>query len=117
MEKQTVLVLEDEVLISMDVEEALIEAGFHVAALRSCVDAAAFLADHRPDAAVLDVRLTDGDCSAIARHLVDQGVPFVVHTGMISEGQDPVFLLGARVTKPAGATAIVDRVKALLTVA
>ena len=69
-------------LIGMDVESALTDAGFTVALVHSCDKAEKFLTDKRPDVAVLDIRLRDGDCVATAKMLVKQGVPFVVHTGL-----------------------------------
>ena len=87
------MVLEDELLISMDIELALVDAGFQVVMARSCAEADAFPADHRSDAAVLDVRLEDGDCIEAAKTLVLQGVPFVVHSGMFDDMSDPVFRL------------------------
>jgi DNA-binding response OmpR family regulator len=65
-----VLILEDEELIRMDLEAALGEAGFNVALARSCAEAADFLANHRPDVAALDVRLSDGECTAAAKKLI-----------------------------------------------
>ena len=97
-----VLVLEDEELISLDLEFALADAGFTVAVARSCAEAADFLADQRPDVAILDVRLRDGECTAAAQKLLAQGVPFIVHSAFVSSDADEVFRSGTLVHKPAG---------------
>jgi ActR/RegA family two-component response regulator len=62
-----ILVVEDEVLISLDLETGLRDAGFTVAAARSCVEATEFLNANRPDAAIVDVQLTDGECIPCGR--------------------------------------------------
>lgn len=108
-----VLVLEDEELISLDLEFALADAGFTVAVARSCAEAADFLADHRPDVAILDVRLRDGECTVAARALLAQDVPFIVHSAFVSSDADEVFRLGTLVNKPAGTPDIVRIVRDL----
>lgn len=111
---KTILVLEDEMLIGLDLETSLVDAGFRVTLARSCLEAEDFLADHQPDLAVLDVRLSDGECVVAARMLVEHGVPFIVHTGMLQAAQDPIFMLGTPVTKPAETPAIVDLARSIL---
>lgn len=44
-------------------------------------DAAAAMADHIPDCAVLDVRLEQGDSAMIANDLKRYGVPFILCSG------------------------------------
>lgn len=109
-----ILVLEDEALIGVDLEVTLAGAGFSVALARSCKDAAAFLADNRPDAAVLDILLADGECTEAARTLVEQGVPFIVHSGLLRMDSDPVFQRGTLINKPAGTPEIVDVLKRMV---
>lgn len=113
MKRSLVLVLEDEALISLDTEAALVDAGFSVAVARSCAEAADFLAEYRPDAAVIDVQLSDGECIEVAKNLVNKGIPFVVHSGLLDDQCHPVFRLGPCLAKPADTTEIVDVVKSL----
>ncbi|WP_352590499.1 response regulator [Mesorhizobium caraganae] len=99
----SVVVLEDEALIALDVEEALHDAGFNVVAvMSSCSDALDWLQANSPDVAVLDIDLRDGDCVAIARLLYDRYIPFVVHSGSRSDScnHDPIFQKGTWVSKP-----------------
>jgi CheY-like chemotaxis protein len=114
MAASLILVLEDEVLIGIDLEAMLVDAGFSVVLARSCNEAAEFLADNRPDAAVLDVLLTDGECTEAAKKLVAQGVPFVVHSALLGVDSDPVFQRGTFINKPAGTPDIVDVLKRIL---
>jgi DNA-binding response OmpR family regulator len=111
---RTVLILEDEGLIALEVETALLDAGYVPIVVRSCADASDFLAAVRPDAAVLDIQLSDGDCAIAAQKLVDLEVPFIVHTGAVMDGIDPVFKLGKLIGKPSGADAIVAIVNSLI---
>ncbi|WP_181176060.1 response regulator [Mesorhizobium sp. B2-3-4] len=67
------MVVDDEALIALDVECALADAGFTVAVATSCAEANRFLKDHTPAAAVLDVRLPDGECHEAAITLADHG--------------------------------------------
>jgi len=103
-----ILLLEDEELIMLDLEARLINAGFAVGMARSCEEAVGFLAAKRPDAAILDVRLKDGECVEIAGKLIEQDVPLVVHSGADSEGLPPVFAAGRYVPKPSNPDNVAD---------
>ncbi|MER9355619.1 response regulator [Mesorhizobium sp. M0514] len=101
----SVVVLEDEALIALDVEQSLCDAGFNVlAVLSSCSEALEWLQSNSPDVAVLDVELNDGNCEAVARLLHERNIPFVVHSGSAFDGSyyDPIFQNGTWVSKPAG---------------
>jgi DNA-binding response OmpR family regulator len=55
-----VLIAEDEAMIAMLTEEILIEQGYEVCGIASTVDQAVALAkSHKPDLAVIDLRLAD----------------------------------------------------------
>jgi DNA-binding response OmpR family regulator len=57
-----VLIAEDELMIADLLEETLIASGYEVCGMARTVDDAVALADlHKPDLAVLDVRLARGD--------------------------------------------------------
>ncbi|AMX98805.1 response regulator [Mesorhizobium ciceri] len=114
MDKSLVLVVDDEALITLEMESALREAGFAVALASSCSEAERFLADHTPAAAVLDVRLSDGECVEAARTLAGRDVPFVVYSGLGVEDRDEAFSRGVTVMKPAGPEEIVRLLRELL---
>jgi DNA-binding NarL/FixJ family response regulator len=63
-----VLIIEDNLLLSMQMEDALTEAGFHVVGKAVSADQAlAFARQARPDVMVVDIRLEgDGDGIAVA---------------------------------------------------
>jgi len=80
---RSILVVEDEPLICLDISIRLQDAGATVFAA-SHVDKAMRLADH-PDlsAGVLDFDLGSTDSSAICWKLVNRHIPFVFHTARI----------------------------------
>jgi len=86
MEAKRVLVVEDDALISMAVETEVADAGHAVVGpFGSGREAlAALRSGALPDAAVLDLRLRDGPCFALARALDEAGVPFLIYTGSTS---------------------------------
>ena len=97
-----VLVVEDEMLIAMDLESALEEAGADVVGLAATVDRALALIDRESmDAAVLDVNLRGRDVYPVADALKARGVPFLFHTGHATRESLQARYLGVPVlTKP-----------------
>lgn len=78
----TVLVVEDEVIVSLLVESMLMDFGCKDVCYASRVEEAlAILAERTPDAAVLDVNLDGETVYPIARKLDAAEVPFVFATG------------------------------------
>ena len=97
-----VLVFEDEVLIALDIEDALTEFGCEVLGPVPSVAEAMRLADPaRCDLAVIDVRLADGSTAPLATALGERGIPFVVLTGFDrSQLSDPVLRAAPLIGKP-----------------
>lgn len=102
------LLLEDEAIIAMDMEQALGEAGFDVSTAMTCADAEAWLRERRPDVAIVDITLRDGSSEAIVARLVQDGVPFVVHSGDLpAHHAGTAFASGIWVDKPASSEALI----------
>ena len=79
----SVLVAEDQPFIALDLALAVEDAGGRVVGpAASCEEALALLATAIVGAAILDVNLVDGDCSALVEALVGLDVPFIVHTAV-----------------------------------
>jgi DNA-binding response OmpR family regulator len=70
-----VIIAEDELMIADVIEETLVENGYEVCGIATTVDEAVALGEkHKPDLAVLDVRLAkDGHGPDIARRLHSKG--------------------------------------------
>ena len=82
-----ILVVEDEALVAMLVEDALLDAGALVIGPAATVaEALALLKHETPDAAVLDLNLAGETSTPVADALALLGIPFVVATGYGADG-------------------------------
>jgi CheY-like chemotaxis protein len=84
MEQQPleVLLVEDEVFIVLDIEDALLERGMVVAASFSTnAPVLEWLQKHRPSLAIIDYQLRDDTSTAVARALAMLQIPTVVYSG------------------------------------
>ena len=82
-----ILVVEDEALVAMLVEDALLDAGAAVIGPAATVaEALALLERDAPHAAVLDLNLAGETSTPVADVLAARGVPFVVATGYGADG-------------------------------
>ena len=71
------LVAEDEALIAMGLAADCDDAGLEIVGpFASCAQALDWVEEHTPDIALLDVRLKDGPCTALARTLVQRACPW-----------------------------------------
>jgi CheY-like chemotaxis protein len=85
--ERRILVIEDEALVAMLVEDALLDAGFAmIGPARSVAEAMASLDAERPDAVVLDLNLGGETSIGVADALITRGIPFVVATGYGAAG-------------------------------
>lgn len=77
--KKKILVVEDEILLAMELEDALRDGGFDVVGpAGSVAHALALLRKQPPDAAVLDVTLAGEKVTPVATLLKSLGIPFVL---------------------------------------
>lgn len=77
--QKTVLIVEDDYLIAMDLKFMLEEFGWRVVGPAATVDKAlALLRDEPPMVALLDVSLGDELVTPVAEVLKEQGIPFAV---------------------------------------
>lgn len=84
---QSVLVVEDEALVAMLVEDALLDAGATVLGPAATVaEALALLERETPHVAVLDLNLAGETSTPVADALALRGIPFVVATGYGADG-------------------------------
>jgi DNA-binding response OmpR family regulator len=84
--KPIILVTEDSSIIAMALADELEMAGFAVAGpFARCCDAEKSLEDARPDCAVLDIRLNDGDCTGLAEELARREIPILIYSGFQQE--------------------------------
>jgi CheY-like chemotaxis protein len=109
-----ILVVEDEALVAMLVEDALLDAGFAVIGLAATVEEAlALLQREAPDAVVLDLNLAGETSTPVADWLAARGIPYVIATGYGATGlpaghQDAMVL--AKPYDPAELISVLDRI-------
>ncbi|MCK0098193.1 response regulator [Qipengyuania sp. S6317L1] len=83
---QRILIAEDEAILAYDLAETFEAAGFRVEGPHPGVsDAMLAFQKEKPDLAILDVELSDGNVFSFARKLKDEDVPVVFHTGSLSQ--------------------------------
>ncbi len=117
-ETRTILVVEDEPLILMDLEFAAEDAGLSCLPAANLSQGLAYMDSHADiiDVAVLDVSLTEGEnCLPIARRLDDKGIPFVIHSGDLDRQDEVIRSLDApRIAKPSSSDSVVAKALSLL---
>ena len=98
-----VLVVEDEPLISMEIEDVIEALGYEIVGPFAQLDEALEVAKIGDfDCAVLDINIRGGNTYAIAEMLLERGCPFVMATGY-SDWSIPTHLAAQkRLTKPYG---------------
>ncbi|MEL7198436.1 MAG: response regulator [Pseudomonadota bacterium] len=106
----TLLLLEDEPLIMLDLEYAAEDYGCDVLACASCDAALAYVnAGKRIDAAVLDVSLGAGEtCFSVAQKLAELNIPYILHSGDLDRHNERIRQIDAElVAKPAAADRVI----------
>lgn len=109
---RVILVIEDEPLISIDIQDAFEQAGAKTIAARTI--ASALLAVENPglSAAIVDHALGDGDSSEICERLTERNIPFVTYSGF--SHLDGACALAEHVNKPASPSVLVTTILGLL---
>lgn len=105
---RSILVVEDEPLVTLEVAEALSASGAKVVSAVRAAKAIELLESADVAAAVVDIKLDTDDCSTVCQRLAVRGIPFLFYSGY-SKGPDgwpdiPI------IRKPARPEQIVDAV-------
>ena len=87
---RSILVVENELLIALDIARALEDAGAN-ATMTTTARHAMILADHDGLAgAIMDHGLTDGDSTVVCARLKERGIPYISYSGYSAvAGADP----------------------------
>ena len=114
----TILLVEDEPLILMDLEFAAEDEGLSCLAAAGLPQALDIIDSHAGsiDVAVLDVSLGGGDnCLPIAKALDAVGVPYIIHSGDLDRQNEVIHSLDApRIAKPASSDRVIELALSLL---
>lgn len=89
---QHVLIVDDEPLITLDLEDFLRDIGIgEVKSALNCEAALDCIVKARPTFVILDISLPDGSGYDIADLLVAKGIAFVFSSGLVEEDIPPRF--------------------------
>jgi DNA-binding response OmpR family regulator len=110
------LILEDEPWTAFDLADYASFSGYELAGpFSTCRDALAYLENHTPTLAIIDIKVADGTSRSIIEKLTHKVVPFIIYSGyrrghLIS----PDFASYAWIEKPARAEEILSAAERLL---
>lgn len=83
-DRPTVLVVEDEFIIALDLSETVKDLGYELEGpFEASEDAIEAIAAEMPDLAILDVFTSDGEVYPLADKLAEAGVPIIFHSGHV----------------------------------
>ena len=86
LDGRTILIIEDEPLIAIDIADAFERVGATVAVAHSLAEARTLEEGVIICAAIIDFGLRDGDANDLCLRLQQKGVPFVLHSGYDHRG-------------------------------
>jgi len=110
------LVVEDETLIAVLIEDALVEMGCEIVGLSGRLDTALQLAnDGEFDAAILDITIRGGKVYPIAELLAARGIPFAFASGYGDWALPETFRDRPRLMKPFAMRALHEQIRTLCT--
>ena len=94
---QTILVAEDEMIVAFDLCDTVEEAGFEVQGPHAGISSAmlAFQVE-KPDLAILDISLDDGNVFPLAKKLSEENIPIIFHSGRHTPEDVKVYFPEAR---------------------
>jgi CheY-like chemotaxis protein len=109
-----VLIVEDAVLLALELETGLADAGAHVIGPAYELEEGMALLDQPIDAAVLDANLNGRSVTPVAQVLAARGVPFLFATGYGEAGGAPTGFDAPIIRKPYDVTQVAAAVAELL---
>lgn len=95
-----VLLVEDEIMISMMLEDRLEQNGYRVLAVANLADALQLVREESIDVAVLDINLNGEASFPVADALRERGIAFAFTSGYGIEGLPPEYRAEAILQKP-----------------
>lgn len=109
-------IVEDEALIAMLIEAALVDAGFHVVGTADTVkDAITLIDGDRPDLVLCDIKLHDGDSGLdVAAELARRGIPCLFLSGNCPDPDIGRGLAVGCLLKPFRQAGLIDAIRVAL---
>ena len=87
LDGRSILVVEDEPLIALDIAEALGNAGAAVLTTDTLQHALAAVEQADIAGAIVDRALKDGDTNPVCERLNERGIPFLIYSGFSKTGR------------------------------
>ena len=109
---RSILIVEDEPLIALDIVTAFEKAGAVALTARSLVDAIHLVEHDGLSAVVLDFGLGKDDAAVVCGRLTERNIPFVLHSGYAHASD--ACRGGAVIPKPADPATLVTTIAGLL---
>jgi DNA-binding response OmpR family regulator len=109
---RSILIVEDEPLIAINIAAAFEKAGAIVVAARSLREAVRRVEEDGLSAAVLDFGLGDGDADVLCGRLKERAIPFILHSGYAHVGN--ACHGGIVIPKPANPEALIEALQDVL---
>ena len=81
LKDSSILVVEDEPLIVMDISLAFESTGAHLTTTNTVKHAKLLVEHDGLSAAILDHALSDGDSSSLCTRLAERGIPYLLYSG------------------------------------
>ena len=110
----SILIVEDEPLIALDVHAALSTSGASLIAATRLAEARDLIRRAEVSAAVVDINLGGEDCSSVCQALSDHRIPFIFYTGNANADVIKAWPHAPVLTKPASPERILETVAKLL---
>lgn len=109
-----ILIAEDEMIVAFDLCDTVEEAGFEVEGPHSGISSAMLaFQKEKPDVAILDVELADGNIFSFARKLEAENIPVIFHSGSLTKNEIrdrfPTAIVRMKPCPPASMLAAVDK--------
>ena len=111
---RSVLIVEDEPLIALELHDALRIAGASILAATTIRDALELISYAQICAAIVDVDLGGDDCSSICRALAKRSIPFMFYTGYVRAAALSTWPDAPAISKPAASSTMIDVIVNLL---
>ena len=108
----SILVVEDEPLIAMDITGAFEGTGANLTTTNTLKHAKLLVEHDGLSAAILDHALSDGDSTSLCTRLKERGIPFLMYSGYPTI--EDTCKDAPRLVKPAGHAQLLDAVEALV---
>ena len=109
---RTILIVEDEPLIALDIASAFEQAGAKVTTTNTLQHAVLLVEHDGLSAAILDHALGDGDSNILCKRLAERQIPFVNYSGL--RDLPGACRAGITIDKPTHTSALVEKIAELL---